>query len=515
MRRWSKAAVPALLLLLPASGRAQTRVYDPDVALLLINVQKASVDLVAQEMLRQADWLGLGAMEVLLPARMGRFEAEVRSRLTVDSDVVDLYRQAIVDMSPAAAGEADALAAEVRRYHDLRPGPPLVRVPLPPIAGRGPKLLEESGPGADVTAAIEGTPLLDAPVAYAERRFGSTGPFLRRRKWNLDFYLGSFYDLIPHYRRLGYRRVYRLRAPYISFGKSAYVLAPEIGLRPRLVYCGFDGQDFFLDVRAQWAVLTRMARGRGPIVTTLTCPSCRWSLPGVDALEDLLGTVPYQADYVVAGYPRLVADAWRDRRLGVYQNAYWRLSYYRSPAGPVALVEARHTDFGEIMAAALDVFVRRGARGVFYAGPAALVAEKAPLDSLAFPTRFIAYQGRTIAFRNAFAKRRHAALFAELPSPLLATREWLAGARTHGVLAVDDVMERIAEAAEQWPEADGRPVVVGLGAVLGGLTALHPEEDRTLYAPDSDTALGDPRAQAQYVRALDKALKAAARDRSR
>jgi hypothetical protein len=514
LRRWSSLAAAALLLL-PAGAGAKTRVYDPEVALLLINVQEASVGLIREEMLRQADWMGLGAMEVLLPAEMDRFEAEVRSRLTVDSDVVALYRQAIVDMSPADAGEADALAAEIRRYHDLRPGPPLVRVPLPPVEGSGPQLFEEKGPGADVTAGLRGTPLLDEPVAYAERRFGSTGPFLRRRKWNLDFYLGSFDDLIPHYRRLGYRRVYRLRAPYVSFGKSAYVLAPEMDLRPRLVYCGFAGQDFFLNVRAQWAVLTRAARGRGPIVTTLTCPSCAWSLPGVDSLESLLGTVPYQADYAVAGYPRLFAAAWKNRLLGVYQNDYWRLSYYRSPAGPVVLVEPRHTDFGEILAAALDVLVRRGARGVFYAGPAALVARKARLSALAFPTRFVTYQDRSLALRNAFARRRRPALFAELPSPLLATREWLADARTHGVLAVDDVMERIAEAAPQWTAPDGKPVVVGLGAVLGGLTALHPEEDRTVYAPDSDRTLGSPDAEAEYVRAVEKALKAAARDRSR
>lgn len=506
----------ALLLLAPAVPARAKRVYDPEIALLLLQVQKQSVDLVAEEMIRQAEWLELGSMKVLLPAKMKEFSATVKAGLTVDSDVIEDYRRVITDMDPGDAPDVDKLVEELRRYHDLRPGPPLERVPLPPGSGDGPSLLEEDGPGADVTASISGTPLMDEPVAYAERRFGTTGPFLRRRKWNLDFYLGSFSDLIPHYRSLGYRRVYRLRAPYVSFGRSAYVLAPEPGLRPRMVYSGFYGQDLFLHTRAQWAELTAAAKGQGPAVRTLTCPDCQWTLPGVKAMRSLLGTVPFTADEVVIGYDYMFADAWKDRVLGVYENDYWRLTYFHTDAGTVATVQARHTNFGEILAASMGPLVRRGARRVFYAGPAAVVDEHASLSDLSRPTDFMSFLGTAVPFRNSCANRRKKiVLFSGLPSPLLATREWLEGARGHGVVAFDGEMSRLAEESSRWARQDGGTVDLCMGAVLGGISNLHPEEDRAIYTVDYANQVGRESAKKEFLSLVNDSLKDAARGRSR
>ena len=489
--------------------------YDPEVALLLLNIQQQSLDLVREEMIRQADWLKLGSMQVLLPEKMPEFERKVRAGLSVDSDLIEEYKQQITNMSPGDAPDAEALAGEIRRYHDLRPGPPLERVPMPPGTGDGPALLEEDGPGGDVQTALRGTPLMDEAVEYAERRFGTTGPFLRRRKWNLDFYLGSFADLIPHYRTLGYRRVYRLRAAYVSFGRSAYVLAPEPGLRPRMVYCAFYGQDLFLHTRAQWAELTKAAQGQGPAVRTLSCPDCRWTLPGVKAMNSLLGTIPYSAEEVIVGYDDLFAALWKDRLLGVYDNDYWRLAFYRHEAGIVATVQARHTDFGEIMAASLGPLVRRGARRIFYAGPAAVIDEKADISALARPTDFTAFSGRTFAFRNALAAgRRKPLMFASLPSPLFATSEWIAESKSHGVAAFDAEMTRLAEEAEHWTRLDGKPVELGIGAVLGGISNLHPEEDRAVYTVESAARTGRESAKAEFVKAVSAALRDAARERS-
>lgn len=519
MRRWSKALLAALLLAPAAPARAK-RVYDPEIALLLLQVQKQSVELVSEEMIRQAEWLELGSMKVLLPAKMAEFKAQVKAGLDVDSDVVEDYRRVITDMSPGDAPDVDKLIAEIRRYHDLKPGPPLERVPLPPGSSDGPSLLEEDGPGADVSASIKGTPLMDEPVAYAERRFGTTGPFLRKRKWNLDFYLGSFADLIPHYRNLGYRRVYRLRAPYVSFGRSAYVLAPEPGLRPRMVYCGFYGQDLFQHTRAQWAVLTEQAKGQGPAVRTLTCPDCRWVLPGVKAMHSLLGTIPFTADLIVVGYDYLFADAWKDRLLGVYENDYWRLAYYREGDGPaggaVATVQSKHTNFGEILAASLGPLVRRGAREVFYAGPAALVDEHASLSDLSRPTDFLTFLGTTVPFRNACAnRRRKTVLFSGLPSPLFATKEWLNDARGHGVIAFDGEMSRLAEESGHWARLDGGTVDLCVGAVLGGISNLHPEEDRAIYTIEYANQTGRESAKKEYLGLVRAAVSDAARGRSR
>jgi hypothetical protein len=517
LRPWSRAALAALLLASSAArARASGRVYDPEIALLLLDVQKESVGLVSEEMIRQSEWLDLGSMRVLLPEKMRGFTRQVKANLNVDSDVVEDYRRAITDLSPGDAPDVDKLIAEIRRYHDLKPGPPLERVPMAPAAGTPPEFLVENGPGADVESVIKGTPLLDEPVAYAERRFGATGPFLRRRKWNLDFYLGSFADLIPHYRKLGYRRVYRLRAPYVSFGRSAYVLSPEPGLRPRMVYCEFYGQDLFLHTRSQWAELTAMAKGQGPIVSTLTCPDCVWTLPGVRAMRSLLGTVPYTADFVVVGYEYLFAAAWKGRLLGVYENDYWRLAYYRDDSGTVATLEPRHTDFGEILAASLTPLVRHGAKAVYFAGPAAIVDPGADAAEMAVPTDFVTFDGPTISLNNALAgKRRKPTLFSGLPSPLLATKEWLSDAKGHGVTAFDGEMTRVAEESRNWTRRDGGLVDVGVGAVLGGITGLHPEEDRSSYTIEYANQVGRESAKSQFRDAVLAALRAAARDRSR
>ena len=505
-----------LALALPPSAWAakKGRVYDPELALLLLTVQKQSVDLIREEMVRQAEWLDLGAMRVLLGEHVDEFASQVRSRLTVDSDVLADYSRLMTNLSPGAAGEVERLVSEIRRYHDLRPGPPLERIPLPPGASDGPELMEEPGVGADVTAGLKGTPAMDEPVAYAERRFGTTGPFLRRRLWNLDFYLGSFSDLVPHYRRMGYRRIYRLRAPYVSFGKNAYVLSPEPGLRPRLVYCGFYGQDLFLHAGAQWAVLTQAAKGHGPAVRTLTCPTCNWTLPGVRAMRSLLGTVPFSAENVIVGYDYIFASLWKDRLLGVYENDYWRLSYYRLEAGVSVTVQPRHANFGEILAASLAPLVRRGTRRVYYGGPAAQVDPKANAGRLARPTDFTTFLGPTLNFRNSIAGRR-SALFSGLPSPLLATREWMADAARHGVMDFDGEMLRLAEESGRWTHMDGSQVQVGIGAILGGVSSLHPEEDRAIYTLEYANQVGRESAKKEFRDAVLSELKAAARDRNR
>lgn len=516
MRRWSSLSLAGVVAFAAAAPvRAKGRVYDPEIALLLLDVQKESVELVSEEMLRQAEWLGLGSMQVLLPDQMPAFKSQVKKGLTVDSDVVEDYRRAITDMSPGDAPDVDKLVAEIRRYHDLKPGPPLERVSPPVRGGRPPELLQENGAGADVTAALRGTPLMDEPVAYAERRFGTTGPFLRRRKWNLDFYLGSIADLAPHYRQLGYRRFYRLRAPYVSFGRSAYVLSPEPGLRPRLVYCEFYGQDLFLHTRAQWAELTQLAKGEGPTVTTLTCPKCAWTLPGVKAMRSLLATVPYTADFVVVGYDYMFSDAWKDGLLGVYDNDYWRLSYYRVDAGIAATLQPRHTNFGEILAAALTPLVRRGASAVYFAGPAAAVDPALDPGTLVAPTAFVTFEGGRVSIRNAFARGRGTVLFSGLPSPLLATKEWLKDARGHGVVAFDGEMARVAEESASWSRLDGGPIDLGIGAVPGEISSLHPEEDRAVYTVEYANQAGRESAKARFREDVLAAIKAAARDRSR
>jgi hypothetical protein len=360
---------------------------------------------------------------------------------------------------------------------------------------------------------VKGTPGMDEPVAYAERRFGTTGPFLRRRKWNLDFYLGSFSDLAAGYRKMGYRRLYRLRAPYVSYGKQAWVLAPEPGLRPRLVYCGFYGQDLFLHARAQWAVLTELAKGEGPIVRTLTCPSCAWTQPGVEAMKRLLATVPFRADNAIVGYERLFDARWGERRMGVYENEYWSLAFYKTAPTVTVVVSARHTNFGEILAASLTPLVRRGARRVFYAGPAAQVDDGLDPSDLALPREFTLFTGKTIPFANALGKERgKGSSFAGLPSPLYATREWMRGAKRRGVAAFDGEMARVAEAAQDWKDAMPHPVECGIGAVLGSVTHMHPEEDRAVYTASTASQAGRESAKKEFVSRVEKILAADRRD---
>ncbi|UPT72409.1 MAG: hypothetical protein M0D55_10450 [Elusimicrobiota bacterium] len=317
--------------------------------------------------------------------------------------------------------------------------------------------------------------------------------------WNLDFYLGSFDDLLRHYQKLGYRRIYRLRSPYVSYGKEAYVLAPEPGLRPRLVYCGFYGQDLFLHTRAQWAILTDRARGEGPKVRTLTCPGCSWTLPGVKAMRSLLATVPYTAETVVVGYDYLFEPEWKDSQLGVYENDYWRLAYFKTGKTVTATLVPRRTNFGEILAATLTQLVRRGAKRVYYAGPAARVDDRLDGFDLQTPTEFVSFSGRTVPFDNALAPRKkRARVFAALPSPLLATKEWLKDAAGHGVGAFDGEMARLADEATQWARLPDRKVECGIGAVLAGLSNLHPEEDRAVYTVNYESQAGKQSAKRQY-----------------
>lgn len=501
MRRWSSAAALALLFSVPAPVRAaRGPSYDPEIALLVLTIQRASVDLFRDELVRQAEFLGLGGMSVLLGEKADEFQRTLKKAASPETDVLEEYRRLILSVSPTASGEADRLVAEIRRYHDLVPGPPLVRVPLkaPETAGPPRRFLEEEGVGADVRAAVKGTQAIAEPVAYAERRFGVTGPFLRKRLWNLDFYLGDFTDLIAHYRALGYRRAYRLRAPYVSYGKQAFVLSPEPGLRPRIVYCGFHGQDLFLHARAQWAVLTELAKGQGPAVRTLTCAACSWTPPAVKAMRRLLATVPFTPETVVVGYPHLFHAALEKSLLGAYDNEFWRLTFYKTGVAVTAIVEPLHSNFGEITASALGPLVRRGAKRVFYAGPAAQVEEGLDSSALLTPTEFVLFTGKTVPFKNALAGRRGNALFSGLPSPLYATEEWLKGARRRRIAAFDGEMARIAEAAAGWTTPSGQPVECGIGAVLGGLSSLHPEEDRAVYSVDYAKQAGRESAKKRF-----------------
>ncbi len=505
---WSSLALAALLLAAPSGAAKSKHVYDPELALLALAIQRESVDLVREELLRQADWMGLAGMRVLFKARGPAFAEDIRGRLGVDTDVLDEYRRLAESFDPGGAADIARLVEEVRRYHGLEPGSPLTRLSVPAAVSEGAEFLEEEGIGADVTAALRGTPLMDEPVAYAERRFGTTGPFLRRRRWNLDFYLGSFDDLIPMYRGLGYRRFYRLRAPYVSYGKQAYVLSPEPGLRPRLVYCAFQGQDLFLHVRAQWGVITELAKGQGPEARTLTCPTCAWTPPAVRSLRRVLATSPYRADNVVYGFAYLFEPVWRDKRLGVYENESWRLDFYRTGDEATVVVSAKHTNYGEIMAGVLDEFVKRGAKRVFYGGPAVALGDKTEPEKLMLPAKFETYEGHDYDFSNALPKPRRApspGVFAGLPSPLFATREWLKDARRRGITAFDIEMSRVAEAAQRWASGP-RPAQVGIGAVLGGIRILHPDEDRAIYTLEFESQLGKEPAKKQFVDAVVKAL---------
>ena len=488
MRLSSSALLTAALAAVAAPAGAAIQGYGPEILPLLGDVQRESVDLVQEEMLRQAVRLDLGSMRVLLPYHIDQFKEQTASNLTADTDVVEEYRRAILDMSPSDGPDADKLFAEIRRVHDLRPGPPLERVSLD-SAVKVPEFLVETGVGADVTAALEGTP----PIGSPEKPFGAVGAFARARRWNVDFYLGAFSDLAARYRALGYRRAYRLRAPGVGSGRGAYVLSPEPGRRPRLVYCEFLGQDLFFHARAQWAEQEPLAEGERTLLSTLTCPRCAWTLPGVKAMRSLMATVPYTAGVIVVGYDSLFADAWKDRLLGTYENDYWRLAYYRVESRTVAVVQGRRPVFGEILAASLTPLVGRGARAVYFAGPASAVAPGTGASDLVAPTDFATPEGTKLSLRNVFARRGAPVLFAGLPSPLLATREWLKDAKSHGVAAFDSEIPRLAEASVRWSRLEEGGVEVGIGAVLNGSAT----------------------AKTQFRDAVLAALKDAARDKSR
>ena len=172
MRPSFRALATALLLsATPAASRPQGASYDPEVALLVLTVQKQSVVLLKEELVRQAEWLELGGMQVMLAEKVDVFARNVAAGLTADSDVLEDYRQQILKVDPAAIGEADKLVAEIRRYHDLAPGRPMARLPWPPPPGPSIKFLEEDGIGADEAVVDD---------AGADRQAELVGPFRRQ-----------------------------------------------------------------------------------------------------------------------------------------------------------------------------------------------------------------------------------------------------------------------------------------------------------------------------------------------
>ena len=191
------AAVPAAAKPLGAS-------YDPE-ALLVLTVQKQSVVLLREELVRQAEWLELGAMKVMLAEKVGQFARNVNAGLTADSDILEDYREQILKVDPTAIGEADKLVAEIRRYHDLLPGKPMVRLPWPPPPGPMIPFLEEDGIGADAASALKGTPAMEAR-RYAERA-GTTGPSCGDAGTSISI---SDYSATSCSVPKPYRRIYRL-----------------------------------------------------------------------------------------------------------------------------------------------------------------------------------------------------------------------------------------------------------------------------------------------------------------
>ena len=160
MRPSFRALAAALVLAAPGARAAKPpgTSYDPEVALLVLTVQKESVDLLRDELVRQAEWLKLGSMQVMLAEKVDRFARNVSAGLTADSDILEDYRDQILAVDPTAIGEADRLVAEIRRYHDLLPGKPMVRLPWPPPPGPLMTFIQEDGIGADAIAALSGTP---------------------------------------------------------------------------------------------------------------------------------------------------------------------------------------------------------------------------------------------------------------------------------------------------------------------------------------------------------------------
>jgi|GEM_PF-5616308 len=475
------------------------RVYDPEIALLVLNIQKESLPLLASELKRQCEWLGLPGVKVLLDHTADEAIRDVKADLDPDSDILAGFRNVLVRYHPSQSREIDQLIGEIQRYHNLRPGPPLakLRVNLPTV--RSPGLIAEAGVGSDVENNLLGAQTIQEPVAAAQRRFGSTGPFLARRRWSLDFYLGDFRDLLPHYWQMGYRVFYRLRAPYISYSKEAYVLAPEGELRPRLVYCGFFSRDYFRHVRAQYALLAGGGDPGSSLVRTLQCPQCPFTHPGVKAMRELLQTIPYSARNVVMGYTYLFEKPLAAHLLGRYENDYWRLSYYDLPAGVTATVESRGTGFGEISALALEEMVRRGGQNLYYAGPAAAVAANAGADRLLVPQEFLDSEGLPIPLRNVLPLRRNrSGRHQSVASPLFVTNEWLAAALRRGVATVDCEASVVAQRIARLNAGRAEPVQLGLALVGSELSGLHPEEDRATYTVEYETEAGRENAKRTY-----------------
>ena len=510
-RRLLRLALLTLLTLSAGTRRAAraerpVRVYDPEIALLVLDIQKESIPLLASELSRQSEWMGLTGVKILVDYKGEGVVRELEADLEPDSDVLQGFRDVLVNLHPGEAPAIEQLINEVRRYHNMPPGPPLEKLALPPRLGASPRLISENGVGSDVENELFGAQTIKEPVAFAERRFGSTGPFLRRRRWNIDFYLGEFPDLLSYYWRMGYRVFYRLRAPYISYSKSAYVLAPEGKLRPRLVYCGFYGRDYFRHVRAQYAVLARN-EGAGATVRTLQCPDCPWTHPGVLALRRLLAAAPYTARNVVMGYTYLFEKPLEARRLGVYENEYWRMGFYELPAGVTATLEGRHTGFGEVSALALTELARRGAQRIFYAGPAAAVGADVASDRLYVPQEFLDPEDAPIPLRNVLPERLgRGGKHQSVGSPLFVTSDWLSRARGRGVETVDCEASVIAGRLARFNEGRPQPVELGLAVVTSELADLHPDEDRSVYTVEYETEAGREHAKRAYRDAVLKLL---------
>jgi hypothetical protein len=511
--RRSPWLAPATLCLLASAGTAaprperKARVYDPEIALLVLNIQKESLPLLADELTRQCDWLELPGVKVLLDHTADEAVREVTARLDPDSDVLEGFRSTLVRYHPSLSREIDRLIGEIRRYHGLRPGPPLAKLRVAPSAARSPALIKEEGVGSDVANALFGSQVIREPAAAAQRRFGSTGPFLSRRRWSTDFYMGDFRDLVSHYWKLGYRTFYRLRAPYISYAKEAYVLAPEGELRPRLVYCGFFGRDYFRHVRAQYALLAGGAQQETEEVRTLQCPACPFTHPGVKALRALLQTIPYTARTALMGYTYLFDKALSGHPLGCYENDYWRLCYYDMPSGVAATVESRHTGFGEISALALEELVHRGAQDIYYAGPAAPVEAGAPENRLHVPREFLDSEGAAISLPNSLSLRRHeSGRHQSVASPHFVTDSWLESARRRAVASVDCEASVIAERIARINSGRSRPVRLGVALIGSELSWLHPDEDRAVYTVEYETKTDREKAKGTYVETVLRSL---------
>ena len=71
-------------------------------------------------------------------------------------------------------------------------------------------------------------------------------------------------------------------------------------------------------------------------------------------------------------------------------------------------------------------------------------------------------------------------------------------------------MARLAEEAGSWARLTDRKVECGIGGMLGGLSNLHPEEDRAVYTMSAESAAGKESAKARYRDAVLAKIKNAA-----